>query len=160
MPQDARRPRRGCLESYLTAPYAVYEACGQAIHDRLRGWGEVLFEAPFGADKPGRDLYLPAREGQAELVLTSRSPGFLGLPWELLKDPQRDTPLAMAAHTVRVCVVEDTNRRSLPHNRPESGNVGQSVLARQATMADDDSDYPTIGLGIRGRAKSASAVCY
>jgi tetratricopeptide (TPR) repeat protein len=92
----AREDLRWYLESYLTAPYAVYEERGQAIHDRLRGWGEALFEELFGAGKPGRDLYLQAREGQPELALTSRSPGFLGLPWELLKDPERDTPLALA----------------------------------------------------------------
>jgi hypothetical protein len=92
----AREDLRWYLESYLTAPYAVYEERGQAIHERLRGWGDALFEGVFGAGKPGRDLYLQAREGQAELALTSRSPGFLGLPWELLKDPDRDTPLALA----------------------------------------------------------------
>jgi tetratricopeptide (TPR) repeat protein len=92
----AREDLRWYLESYLGAPYAVYEARGQAIQERLRGWGEALFEGVFGAGKPGHDLYLQAREGQAELALTSRSPGFLGLPWELLKDPERDTPLALA----------------------------------------------------------------
>jgi hypothetical protein len=92
----AREDLRWYLESYLGVPYAVYEARGQAIQERLRGWGEALFEGVFGAGKPGRDLYLQAREGEAELALTSRSPGFLGLPWELLKDPQRDTPLALA----------------------------------------------------------------
>lgn len=93
---EAREDLRWYLESYLIAPYAVYEARGQAIEGRLRGWGEALFEGLFGAGKPGRDLYLQAREGQAELALTSNSPGFLGLPWELLKDPARDTPLALA----------------------------------------------------------------
>src|SRR5277367_5082160 len=92
----AREDLRWYLESYLAAPYAVYEVRGQAIHEQLRGWGEALFEGVFGAGKPGRDLYLQAREGQAELALTSRSPGFLGLPWELLKDPERETPLALA----------------------------------------------------------------
>jgi hypothetical protein len=92
----AREDLRWYLESYLTAPYAVYEERGQAIHERLRDWGEALFTELFGAGKPGRDLYLQAREGQAELALTSRSPGFLDLPWELLKDPERETPLALA----------------------------------------------------------------
>jgi hypothetical protein len=92
----AREDLRWYLESYLSVPYAVYETRGQAIQERLRGWGETLFDEVFGAGKPGRDLYLQAREGQAELALTSRSPGFLGLPWELLKDPERDTPLALA----------------------------------------------------------------
>ena len=48
------------LEDYLVAPYAVYEERGQQIHDRLRKWGEALFDSLFGAGKPGRDLYLKA----------------------------------------------------------------------------------------------------
>jgi hypothetical protein len=52
----AREDLRWYLESYLAAPYAVYEARGQAIHEQLRGWGEALFEGVFGAGKPGRDL--------------------------------------------------------------------------------------------------------
>lgn len=49
----------------------------------------------FGAGKPGRDAYLKSREGACELVLRSHSPAFLSLPWELLQDPQRTTPLAL-----------------------------------------------------------------
>jgi hypothetical protein len=62
------------------------------MHDRLRKWGEALFDSLFGAGKPGRDLYLKAR-GMPELALRSRSAEFLGLPWELLKDPDHTTPL-------------------------------------------------------------------
>ena len=87
---------RWYLEDYLRAPYAVYEERGRAIEGRLRAWGETLFAALFGAGKPGRDLYLQAREGAPELAFLSHSPAFLGLPWELLKDPERELPLALA----------------------------------------------------------------
>ena len=77
----AREDLRWYLESYLAAPYAVYEVRGQTIHERLRGWGEAMFAERFGGGKPDRDLYLQASGGLAGLAVTSHSPGFLGLPW-------------------------------------------------------------------------------
>ena len=90
-----REELRWYLEDYLIAPYAVYEQRGQAVSAKLPEWGRALFEGVFGAGKPGRDAYLKSREGACELVLRSHSPAFLSLPWELLRDPQRTTPLAL-----------------------------------------------------------------
>jgi tetratricopeptide (TPR) repeat protein len=90
-----REDIRWYLEDYLIAPYAVYEENGRKIEARLPEWGKALFESVFGAGKPGHDAYLKSREGQAELVIISRSPAFLSLPWELLHDPKRATPLAL-----------------------------------------------------------------
>ena len=61
----------------------------------------------FGAGKPGHDAYLRSREGPAELVIISRSPAFLSLPWELLRDPRRATPLALDLTAIdRTLVIE------------------------------------------------------
>ena len=90
-----REDLRWYLEDYLQAPYAVYEQRGQAVQARLAEWGRALFAAVFGLGTPGQAAYLKAREGRAELALISRSPSFLSLPWELLQDPQRPTPLAL-----------------------------------------------------------------
>jgi hypothetical protein len=97
-PFDAaiREDLRWYLEDYLIAPFAVYAERGQEIRLRLREWGETLFDSIFGQGKPGRDAYLQAREGTPELALISRSPGFLALPWELVKDSVREAPLALA----------------------------------------------------------------
>src|SRR5512133_3222184 len=66
----AREELRWYLEDYLQAPYAVWEERGQTIADQLDGWGEALFRAVFGTDKP-RDAYTKAREaaGGSELVI-------------------------------------------------------------------------------------------
>src|SRR5215831_1110090 len=90
-----REDIRWYLEDYLIAPYAVYEERGRKVETRLPEWGKALFESIFGAGKPGHDAYLKSREGQAELVIRSQSPAFLSLPWELLRDPKRATPLAL-----------------------------------------------------------------
>jgi len=88
---------RWYLEDYLGAPFAVYEERGQTIASQLNNWGEALFLALFGPGKPGHDPYLRSRGGGAtELVLSSKRSGFLALPWELLKDPERADPVALA----------------------------------------------------------------
>ncbi|MGB8841681.1 MAG: hypothetical protein WCC64_11480, partial [Aliidongia sp.] len=92
---EEREDLRWYLEDYLKAPYAVYEQRGQVIQEKLPVWGRALFDALFGPGKPGRDAYLKSREGTCQLVLHSTAPGFLGLPWELLQDPERKTPLAL-----------------------------------------------------------------
>lgn len=87
---------RWYLEDYLRAPYGVYEERGPRIEARLQEWGETLFGALFGAG-PARDAYVRARaRGQGtEVLIRSSSPALLGLPWELLHDPARPTPLAL-----------------------------------------------------------------
>ena len=63
---------------------------------RLKEWGEAVFGALFDSG-PARDAYVRVRERKAgaEVVLRSSSPAVLGLPWELLADPARPTPLAL-----------------------------------------------------------------
>lgn len=94
---DDRKALRWYLEDYLLHPYAVWQEDGTRIAGQLDAWGEALFNAVFGEGRTGRDAYIKAREAEAwpELVLVSQSAGFLALPWELLKDPQRSTPLAL-----------------------------------------------------------------
>jgi tetratricopeptide (TPR) repeat protein len=95
-----REDLRWYLEDYLIAPFAVYEQRGQAVQAKLAQWGRALFDGVFGAGKPGRDAYLKSREGECELVLRSHSPAFLSLPWELLQDPERSTPLALELSSI------------------------------------------------------------
>jgi hypothetical protein len=92
---EEREDLRWYLEDYLDAPYAVYQDRGSTIAKTIPVWGERLFEAVFGAGK-GQKAYIQARESEpCELWIASRSPAFLGLPWELLKDPDRSTPLVL-----------------------------------------------------------------
>ena len=91
---EEREDLRWYLEDYLATPYAVYETRGQAIQAKLALWGKSLFGTVFGAGK-ARDAYQRSREGECELVLRSKDPGFLGLPWELLQDPERPAPMAL-----------------------------------------------------------------
>ena len=93
---DALEDLRWYLEDYLPAPYAVYEERGSRVEASLPGWGEAVFTAVFGAGA-ARDAYVRARaqDGALELVFRSASPRWLGMPWELLRDPGRASPVAL-----------------------------------------------------------------
>jgi tetratricopeptide (TPR) repeat protein len=94
---EALEDLRWYLEDYLRAPFGVYEERGPAVASRLTGWGQAVFGAVFGAG-PARDAYVRVRARAAadvEVVFRSATPGLLGLPWELLRDPGRPTPLAL-----------------------------------------------------------------
>ena len=92
---DVLEDLRWYLEDYLIAPYGVYEDRGARIAGELDGWGRAVFRAVFGSGS-ARDAYVSMRaHGDVELVLRSDAPALLGLPWELMADPARDTPLAL-----------------------------------------------------------------
>lgn len=87
---------RWYLEDYVRAPYAVYEDRGKTIEGRLPEWGEALFSSVFGTEREGGKVYQRASGGDDwELWIASESTAFLSLPWELLRDPDRPTPLAL-----------------------------------------------------------------
>ncbi|MEH7911802.1 tetratricopeptide repeat protein [Rhizobium laguerreae] len=124
---------RWYLEDYLTAPYAVYEERGRAVQQRMSQWGQALFDAVFGPQKPGHTAYIRACENPAELVLISRSPAFLSLPWELLQDPKRSTPLALT-----LTAIDRTFDVEAPAAQIPEGDILRvlMVIARPAGLAD------------------------
>src|SRR5689334_24105348 len=86
---------RWYLEDYLLAPFGVWEDRGPQIQGRLAGWGEAVFASVFGSG-PARDAYQRARDRELELVFRSASPGPLGLPWKLMRDPAGPVALTLA----------------------------------------------------------------
>ncbi|WP_030643894.1 MULTISPECIES: tetratricopeptide repeat protein [Streptomyces] len=87
---------RWYLEDYLRAPFGVYGERGPDIAERLRGWGIEVFAALLGSG-PARDFYLRALSsgGALEIVVRSDSAQLLALPWELMTDPGRPSPLVL-----------------------------------------------------------------
>ena len=125
------------LERYLVAPFGVYEDRGPQIADRLVGWGEALFGSVFGGGG-ARDAYRSVRDRGVGLEIDIRSddPGLLGLPWELMVDPERSRRLVTTA--------ESFNRMLLTANlEPMAQATGEGlrvlmVIARPAGLADVD----------------------
>jgi tetratricopeptide (TPR) repeat protein len=76
---------RWYLEDYLLAPFGVWQDRGPAVRTQLDVWGEQVFASVFGAG-PARDAYQRAMDRGLGLVFRSADPGWLGLPWELMRD--------------------------------------------------------------------------
>ena len=95
---DALEELRWYLEDYLRVPFGVYEDRGPAVAARLASWGQAVFGAVFGPG-PARDAYqrMRARPAGVQVVFRSGSARWLGLPWELMRDPVRELPLALDA---------------------------------------------------------------
>ncbi|MFG2346140.1 CHAT domain-containing protein, partial [Streptomyces phaeochromogenes] len=87
---------RWYLEDYLRAPFGVYGERGPRVEAQFPKWGAQVFEAVFGSG-PARDAYTRARArgGPVEIVVRSGAAEYLGLPWELMADPERPTPIAL-----------------------------------------------------------------
>jgi tetratricopeptide (TPR) repeat protein len=96
---DELKELRWYLEDYLRVPFGVYADRGEQIVRRLSGWGQSMFTSVFGAG-PARDAYIGLRSrtgarDAVEIVVRSASPGWLGLPWELMADPGRPAALVL-----------------------------------------------------------------
>jgi tetratricopeptide (TPR) repeat protein len=106
---------RWYLEDYLRAPFGVYGERGPTVAGQLPGWGQAVFSAVFGTGA-AREAYgafraRAARPGAGEIVVRSAVPGWLGLPWELLCEPEGSTPVALAGIGVsRRLPTQPTNR--------------------------------------------------
>ena len=109
---DALEDLRWYLEDYLLAPFGVWEERGPAVQGKLVGWGEQVFGSVFRAG-PARDACQRARDRGVGVVLRSKVPGLLGLPWELMRDQagpvaleaggiSRTLPVTGGAETVEV----------------------------------------------------------
>ncbi|GGS91710.1 MULTISPECIES: tetratricopeptide repeat protein [Streptomyces] len=84
---------RWYLEDYPRAPFGEYAERGKRIAAGLTDWGRSMFTGVFGS---ASDRYHTWRTSPAPLLeLRSSSPAWLGLPWELMADPARPTPLAL-----------------------------------------------------------------
>jgi hypothetical protein len=94
---------RWYLEDYLRAPYGVYQDRGDKAAQRLTQRGQAAFTAVFDTSRAARDAYvrLRSRGGPVEVVVRSPAARMLALPWELLTDPARPTPLALDGVRIR-----------------------------------------------------------
>ena len=130
---------RWYLEDYLRAPFGVWEERGPQIQARLAGWGHAVFASVFGSG-PSWDAYQRARDRQLELVFRSASPGLLGLPWELMRDPGGPVALGLAGVSRALPVAELAQTAATPGGRLRvlmvisrpagTGDVGYRMIAR------------------------------
>ena len=99
-PQD-REDLRWYLEDFLQYPLDPAPTIAARIEQRMSGIGVELFNAIFQSADDARDLWANLR-GQlngtrVEIVTGVREA--TALPWELLRDPKTDAPLALEAQS-------------------------------------------------------------
>lgn len=142
--EEAIESLRWYLEDYLRAPFGVYGERGPTVAAKLRDWGEAIFSAVFASAEP-REAYVRLRaraEAGMQIVFRSAAPGLLALPWELLCDPQRATPVALdlvgVARTLPAGVGEafaaggERLRVLMVISRPSgAADVGYRMIARR-----------------------------
>jgi tetratricopeptide (TPR) repeat protein len=90
-PQDSE-DIRWYLEDYLVYPLDPAPVFAARIETRLRELGIALFNATLAATDP----WLTARQrlGETRIEIETSVPG-AAIPWELLRDPATDLPLAL-----------------------------------------------------------------
>jgi hypothetical protein len=143
---------RWYLEDYLDGPQdPVTASLASRAQARQRELGGQLFDAVFGAEDT-RAIWsaLRPRLHEARVEVVTDVAGAVAVPWELMRDPATDTPLALAARsfvrahpqaarTPWLPERADTVRALLVISRPGRVDIPfRSVAARLAAMAAPD----------------------
>jgi tetratricopeptide (TPR) repeat protein len=97
-PQD-REDLRWYLEDYLLHDADPAPKIAARIERRIAEMGAGLFKALFQANEDARDLWATLRESlnDTRIEIITEVQEATALPWELLRDPKTDTPLALRA---------------------------------------------------------------
>jgi len=91
---DDRNELRWYLEDYLSFPYGAEREHAARVEERMKEWGEALFRQVFprlDCDPDPRAFYrdaVPAGLQDCELCICSDDPRVLGIPWEIMRDPE------------------------------------------------------------------------
>ena len=109
---------------YLDEPFGPSKERAQKVEEGLRNFGRLLYEVAFGSNEGSQNSYATAcADGLPgyRLEVVSGDPVFLGLPWELLNEPEIGYFASRVASVIRVPGVRVPAGDSLPefaHNLP------------------------------------------
>ena len=79
------------FQDYLDDPFGGSASRAQEMEALLPNLGRLLFETIFRGNEEAQDYYSRANTdglGGYQLTIVSTNPSFLGLPWELLNEPE------------------------------------------------------------------------
>jgi tetratricopeptide (TPR) repeat protein len=90
---------RWYLEDYAEHPFEPHPARAARIEGRMRDLGHELFNGLFGANSRTLRLWgkIHERLDDLRVEIVTDAQGATALPWELLRDPDTDTVLALHA---------------------------------------------------------------
>lgn len=124
LPDQDRRDLRWYLEEYLDFPVEPGERLrAENVEKRIQAVGTELFKAVFQSDDDTRDLWAILREDlnntRVEIVTSVQEA--TAIPWELLRDPRTDVPIALRAQSFVRTENRQAGRAKLPQT--ESGPI-------------------------------------
>ena len=92
------------FQEYFSNPTGEGSARSEAVETGLRNLGRVLFENTFKSNPEALNIYSSATSNglsECTLSIVSNQPDFLGLPWELMNDPEHGYSFTQMASITR-----------------------------------------------------------
>ena len=127
---------RWYVEEYPEYPFAPHPERAARVEARMREIGHELFRKLFGANTRTFAIWVSARgqEDDLRVEIETDAEGATALPWELLRDPDTDTVLALHARSF-VRAAPETPRPALALERQPVIRI-LLVICRPAGGAD------------------------
>ena len=99
MSEQDQRDLAWYVEEYAEYPFEPHPQRAARIEERLHDVGVELFNKLFAANNPTRRMWFEAarRLSDVRVEIVTDAEGATALPWELLRDPDTDTVLALHA---------------------------------------------------------------
>lgn len=106
---------RWYLEDYLQHPFDPAPTIAAGIEQQMAEIGKDLFRSLFHSNDDVRDIWARLRDclNDTRVEVIHDVQGAI-LPWELLRDPRTDTPLALRAHSFVRAHPNATQRPRIP----------------------------------------------
>ncbi len=114
---------RWYLEDYLQYPQDPAPAIAARVEERMAEVGANLFEVVFHCSDDARDLWANLRErlNDTRVEIITSVEDATSIPWELLRDPKTDEPLALRAQSFVRAQPEAAQAPRIP--RTKSGPI-------------------------------------
>lgn len=128
---------RWYLEDYLQYPLDPNATIAKRIELRMAEIGKDLFKAVFQQDDDARDLWATLRSqlNETRVEIATGVQEAAAIPWELLRDPKTDTPLALRARAFVRTHSQAAEKPTLP--QAESGPIRILLVICRPGGADD-----------------------
>jgi tetratricopeptide (TPR) repeat protein len=133
---------RWYLEDFLLYPQNPARRIAERVEQRMDDLGKEFFRALFQSGNEERNLWqaLRPRLGEARVEIVTAGAEGAALPWELLRDPDTDTPLATGARAV----VRAPTRRARPTPPAEIQGPLRILLVISRPRSDQDVPFRSV----------------
>ncbi len=121
---------RWYMEDFLQYPLDPAPTIATRIEQRMADIGTQLFKAVFQSDDDGRDLWATLRSklNETRIEVITEVKEATSIPWELLRDPKTDVPLALRAQSFVRAQPNPAQRPFLPSPVATGEGPGMGVI--------------------------------